>query len=173
MNLPLVPPRIPKGHGWPGAEALAWNPGYQGFVLILKPRLPVGPARSLSPVYLCCQSLTRKLLFLLSQRVVEIHSLMPGKCFDFNDFEKKKKNPINKIVVVSSSLLGLGCDSRRALRVTALSCYGSWASPSSPSPSPELADGFGIHKNNTSSSWEQKRGEQTPSPMTEVTFRLP
>lgn len=95
MNLPLVPPCLPKGHGWPGAEALARNPGYQGFVLILKPRLPVGPAQSLSPVYLCCQSLTRKLLFLLSQRVVEICSLMPGKRFDFNDFEKKNKKTHN------------------------------------------------------------------------------
>jgi len=46
-------------------------------------------------------------------------------------------------------------------------------SPSAPRLSPVPADGFGIHKNNARSGWEQKRGEQAPSSMTEVTFRLP
>lgn len=37
-------------------------------------------------------------------------------------------------MVVCPSLWGLGCDSRRALRVTALSCQGSWTLQPHPAP---------------------------------------
>lgn len=42
VTLSSVPPRHPKGQGWPGAEALARSCGYGGPVLILQLRLPVG-----------------------------------------------------------------------------------------------------------------------------------
>lgn len=42
VTLPFAAPH-PKGQGWPGVEALAPSAGYQGPVLILKLRLPVGP----------------------------------------------------------------------------------------------------------------------------------
>lgn len=128
LTLPSEPslgtPRLPKGHGWPGAEALASNPGYQGLVLILKLRFPVGPGSVPQP---------RVPLLPISNKEIAFPSVITccGDTF-INAWEvlwlqwQREMKKINKTTVVSS-LSDLGCDSTKTPRVTAPTCYRSWA----------------------------------------------
>lgn len=136
FNLPVtlysVPPRHPKGQGWPGAEAL----GTGGLFSSCSSGFLWDPGQSPGLVYLCCQSQRRKLLFLMARRVVGMRSLMPGKRLGLNDSAESQR-PTWGTAPPSSS--GQGRGSTRAPRGCGSGTGGFWArSPSSPSSAPRF-----------------------------------
>lgn len=136
FNLPVtlysVPPRHPKGQGWPGAEAL----GTGGLFSSCSSGFLWDPGQSPGLVYLCCQSQRRKLLFLMARRVVGMRSLMPGKRLGLNDSAESQR-PTGGTAPPSPS--GRGRGSTRAPRGCGCSTGGLWArSPSSPSSTPRF-----------------------------------